>query len=319
MTTTLPSVAVPSATSSVAPPATSPASAAARDGHDAAGVPGGRPTDAPRPPAARGPRRRASRDGVNTSWITLAGLAALIAAWWFSVRLLHVPSYILPDPLAVVRALWSGLAVSPASATGYYLPLWSTFCNAAIGFAIGTGAGLVLGSLMAESRTIERLVMPYAFALQSLPKVAIAPLIVIWLGFGDGSKIAIAALLSFFPILINSFTGLRAVEPERIDLMRSLSASRFETYRIVKLPNAAPYIFAGLDMAVVYALLGTIVAEFLGAQSGMGVVITQAQAVTDVAGVFAALVILGAMGILLHAVVRRLEKRVVHWADRNKR
>jgi NitT/TauT family transport system permease protein len=160
--------------------------------------------------------------------------------------------------------------------------------------------------------------MPYAFALQSLPKVAIAPLIVIWFGFGDGSKIAISALLAFFPMMINSFTGLRSVEPEKVDLMRSLSASRFETYRIVKLPHAAPYIFAGLDMAVVYAFLGTIVAEFLGAQQGMGVVITQAQAVTDVAGVFAALVILGAVGIALHAVVRRLEYRVVHWARRTR-
>lgn len=111
-------------------------------------------------------------------------------------------------------------------------------------------------------------------------------------------------------------TGLRAVDPEKIDLMRSLSASRLETYRIVKLPNAAPYIFAGLDMAVVYALLGTIVAEFLGAQQGMGVVITQAQAVTDVAGVFAALVILGAFGILLHGIVRGVERRVVHWGNR---
>ena len=100
--------------------------------------------------------------------------------------------------------------------------------------------------------------------------------------------------------------------------MRSLSASRFETYRIVKLPHAAPSIFAGLDMAAVYAFLGTIVAEFLGAQQGMGVVITQAQAVTDVAGVFAALIILGAVGIALHAVVRRTEARVVHWAQRTR-
>ena len=99
----------------------------------------------------------------------------------------------------------------------------------------------------------------------------------------------------------------------------SMSASRLETYRIVKLPYAAPYIFAGLDMAVVYALLGTIVAEFLGAQQGMGVVITQAQAVTDVAGVFAALVILGAMGILLHGLVRAAERRVVHWVDRGQK
>lgn len=256
---------------------------------------------------------------VNGTVITLIGLVILFAGWAAAVKYLQVPSYILPSPMAVWNALWSGIAVSPASPLGYYLPLWGTLKNAAIGLAIGSGLGLLLGSLMAESRLIEKLIMPYAFALQSLPKVAIAPLIVIWFGFGDGSKIAISALLAFFPMLINSFTGLRAVEPERIDLMRSLSASRFETYRIVKLPNAAPFIFAGLDMAVVYALLGTIVAEFLGAQQGMGVVITQAQAVTDVAGVFAALVILGAMGILLHGIVRGLEAKIVHWGERGRK
>jgi len=264
------------------------------------------------------PRTKPSRTrlGSPIAWI---GLVVLIAAWIASVQVFNIPSYILPRPEAVVRALWSGLAVSPTSSLGYYLPLWGTLSNAAIGFAIGVALGLVIGSLMAEVPAIERLVMPYAFALQSLPKVAIAPLVVIWFGFGDGSKIAISALLSFFPVLINSFTGLRAVEPERLDLMRSLSATRFETYRIVKLPNAAPFIFAGLDMAVVYALLGAIVAEFLGAQRGMGVVITQAQAVSDVAGVFAALVILGMLGIVLHAIVRWTEARVVHWsANRNK-
>ncbi|RZK97673.1 MAG: ABC transporter permease [Methylobacterium sp.] len=263
--------------------------------------------------------KRRGKRSINGSVIGAIGLVVLFIVWDVSVRVLQVPSYILPSPLSVWRALWSGLAVSPSSPLGYYLPLWGTLKNAAIGLCVGAGAGLVLGSLMAESRTIEKLLMPYAFALQSLPKVAIAPLIVIWFGFGDGSKVAISALLAFFPVLINSFTGLRATEPEKLDLMRSLNASRWETYRIVKLPNAAPFIFAGLDMAVVYALLGTIVAEFLGAQQGMGVVITQAQAVTDVAGVFAALVILGAMGILLHTAVRSAEKKVVHWADRGRK
>ena len=263
--------------------------------------------------------KRRARKGMNGTLVSCIGLIVLFAGWALAVQLLDVPSYILPSPQAVWRALWSGLAVSPSSPLGYYLPLWGTLKNAAVGLAVGAGAGLALGSLMAESRTVEKLIMPYAFALQSLPKVAIAPLIVIWFGFGDGSKVAIAALLAFFPVLINSFTGLRATEPEKLDLMRSLSATRFETYRIVKLPNAAPYIFAGLDMAVVYALLGTIVAEFLGAQQGMGVVITQAQAVSDVAGVFAALVILGVLGIVLHSSVRRLEHRVVHWAHRGKR
>jgi NitT/TauT family transport system permease protein len=268
-------------------------------------------------PAEARPKR--PKVAVNGSVIAGIGLLALFALWIFAVRVLKVPSYILPAPEAVLNALWSGLAINPTDPQGYYVPLWSTLSNAAIGFSIGTGLGLVLGSLMEESRTVEKLLMPYAFALQSLPKVAIAPLVVIWFGFGAGSKIAIAALLAFFPVLINSFTGLRSIEPERLDLMRSLSATRFETYRIAKLPNAAPFIFAGLDMAVVYALLGAIVAEFLGAQQGMGVVITQAQAVSDVAGVFAALVILGALGIALHTSVRRLEHRVVHWAHRGKR
>jgi len=191
--------------------------------------------------------------------------------------------------------------------------------NALLGFAIGAGLGLAFGSLMAEFRPVETVVMPYAFALQSLPKVAIAPLIVIWCGFGDGSKVAMAALLAFFPMMVNSFAGIRAAEVERLELMKALSASRLETYYLVKLPSAAPYIFAGLDMGIVYALLGTIVAEFLGAQEGMGVAITKAQAVTDVAGVFAALVVLGVTGVLLHLVVRWIEKSIVHWADRGKR
>ena len=273
------------------------------------------PAAASKPTAAALRRRRAPR---SLALVPFVGLVVLGALWYGAVQFLKVPTYILPAPDAVARALWSGIAISPASPLGYYLPLWGTLKNAALGFALGSCLGVLFGSLMAEFRFFEKLTMPYAFALQSLPKVAIAPLIVIWFGFGDGSKIAISALLAFFPMMINSFTGLRSVEPEKIDLMRSLSASRFETYRIVKLPHAAPYIFAGLDMAVVYAFLGTIVAEFLGAQQGMGVVITQAQAVTDVAGVFAALVILGAVGIALHAVVRRLEHRVVHWAHRTR-
>jgi NitT/TauT family transport system permease protein len=269
-----------------------------------------------RPASKSGTKVRRRKPARRVAWLPLLGLVVLLALWLGAVRIMKVPAYILPAPQAVVSALWSGIATSPTSPLGYYLPLWSTLKNAALGLSIGCCLGLLLGSLMAEFRAIEKMVMPYAFALQSLPKVAIAPLIVIWFGFGDGSKIAISALLAFFPMLVNSFTGLRSVEPEKVELMRSLSATRFETYRIVKLPHAAPYIFAGLDMAVVYAFLGTIVAEFLGAQQGMGVVITQAQAITDVAGVFAALIILGAVGIILHTIVRSAETRIVHWAQR---
>lgn len=267
--------------------------------------------------AAAKNRRRNVR--IRNIGIGFAGFLTLILVWKLSVNLLNVPSYILPAPEQVVVALWSGLAVPVTSPLGWYLPLWSTMANALVGFAIGALLGLFFGSLMAEFRPVETALMPYAFALQSLPKVAIAPLIVIWCGFGDGSKIAMAALLAFFPMMVNTFAGMRAAEVERIELMKVLSASRLETYRLVKLPSAAPYIFAGLDMGIVYALLGTIVAEFLGAQEGMGVAITKSQAVTDVAGVFAALVVLGVTGILLHLIVRWVERSIVHWADRGKR
>jgi NitT/TauT family transport system permease protein len=262
--------------------------------------------------------RRAPLGRWMRVWINLGVFVAFVLIWVAAVRAFGLRSYILPLPGDVLKALWAGLAVPITDKTGFYLPLWVTLSNSALGFLLGSAFGLLLGSLMAEFRPIEVAVMPYAFALQSLPKVAIAPLIVIWFGFGNGSKVVIAALLTFFPMLVNSFTGLRATEPERIDLMRTLSASRLETYLMVKLPSAAPYVFAGLDMGAVYALLGTIVAEFLGAQAGMGVTITQLQSVSDVAGVFACLIVLGATGIVLHLGMRALERRVVHWTERSR-
>ncbi|MGN6462971.1 MAG: ABC transporter permease [Pseudolabrys sp.] len=258
------------------------------------------------------------RQRIGNILLTIAGVIGLLVLWQMAVQVFHVPPYILPGPERVFNALWSGLAVPLDSRVGFYIPLANTLGHAALGFLIGAILGLLLGSLMAEFRPAEIILMPYAFALQSLPKIAIAPLIIVWCGFGNGSKVVMAALLTFFPMLVNSFAGIRSTEPERLDLMKALSASRLQTYLRVKLPTAAPYIFAGLDMGVVYALLGTIVAEFLGAQEGIGVVITQAQAVTDVAGVFAALVILGVVGIALHLLIKVTEHRVVHWSDRRK-
>ena len=122
-----------------------------------------------------------------------------------------------------------------------------------------------------------------------------------------------AALLTFFPVLVNTFAGIQSTERGRLDLMQSLSASRLETYWNVKLPSAAPYIFAGLEMGIVYALLGTIVAEYLGAQQGIGVTIMQAEAVTDVPTVFAVLVILGAVGVAMHLGISWLKARIIRW------
>lgn len=256
---------------------------------------------------------------IGSPALMAAGAVLVLIVWEISSDWLQVPHYILPAPMAVWRSLWSGLYLPVTSPNGFYLPLTSTLFNAGIGFLIGATLGVLLGSLMAESAIVEMLLMPYAFALQTLPKVAIAPLIVIWCGFGDGSKIAMAALLTFFPMMVNTFSGIQGTEPERIDLMRALSASRIETYWRVKLPSAASFIFAGIDMGIVYALLGTIVAEFLGAQQGIGVTIVQAQAVTDVATVFAALILLALVGMVFHSAVRRIERHVVHWGRRDRK
>lgn len=258
------------------------------------------------------PSRRRRWPG-RSSLISLAGLVVVLGGWELLVHGTGIPSYVLPSIEDVVRSLADGLLVPVTDRSGYYLPLWSTLSNSAIGYFIGGLLAIVLGSLMAEFRTLEKLLMPYAFALQSLPKVAIAPLIVIWCGFGDSSKIAMAALLTFFPVLVNTFAGIQSTERGRLDLMQSLSASRLETYWNVKLPSAAPYIFAGLEMGIVYALLGTIVAEYLGAQQGIGVTIMQAEAVTDVPTVFAVLVILGVVGVAMHLAISWLKARIIHW------
>ena len=145
----------------------------------------------------------------------------------------------------------------------------------------------------------------------------IAPLFIIWFGFGITSKIIMAGIVSFFPILVNVITGLRSTDAQKIELMRSLRASRWQTFKMVKLPSALPMIFAGLHIAVIFSILGAIVGEFVGSKKGLGNLILQMNFNLDTAGVFAALVCLSTMGITLHLVMHWLQRRVVFWADHN--
>ena len=183
------------------------------------------------------------------------------------------------------------------------------------GFVIGSALGLVLAAAMAEFRPIERLLFPYIAAIQSLPKVAIAPLYVIWFGYQIESKIAMAATLAMFPVLLNALQGFLSVDRDRLELMASLDASRWQAFWLVKLPATLPLIFAGLNLGIVYALLGALVAEFIGAQRGMGVMVMQLQSVNDTAGVFAVLVVLAVVGYLLIASMRFIQHRVVFWSS----
>jgi NitT/TauT family transport system permease protein len=237
-------------------------------------------------------------------------LVAVLALWEGAVRVFHVPAIVVPPPSAVLVALWTGL--SSGEWTEHLLvTLWEILA----GFLLGSAWGLVLGFAIALFPTAERLLYPYVVAFQTVPKVAIAPIMVIWFGYGLSSKIIITATIAFFPLLANTITGLHAASREQIEMLQAYTASRAQIFRMVRLPGALPYIFTGLDIAIVLSVIGAIVGEFVGAQAGLGYLILQKNFNFDMAGTFAILVILSAIGTALHALVSFAHRRVVFWVD----
>ena len=150
--------------------------------------------------------------------------------------------------------------------------------------------------------------------VQTSPKVAIAPLLVIWFGFGITSKVVMTAMISFFPVVVNTIAGLRVSDAEQVMLLRSYSASRLDIFRIVQLPSSLPFIFAGLDVAIVLSVIGTIVAEFVGSTAGLGHTLLKFNQVMDIPGVFASLAVLSLLGVALHTILQLVQRKVVFWA-----
>jgi NitT/TauT family transport system permease protein len=271
--------------------------------------------------AAMQPRKARSRRG---SWPDAArlvdaglgvalfiGLIALIEA---VVRIFAIPSYVFPTPSDILVALYAGFANSVFSRAAYYVHIATTATEALSAFAIGSTVGIAVGALIVQFPLLRRIMLPYFIGLQSVPKVALAPLFVVWFGLGISSKIVLGILLTFFPLMINTAAGLASVERERIELMKSLKATGWKTFRLVTLPSALPFIFAGLEMAAAYAVLGAVVGEFVGGTSGLGVLILNRNAALDIAGSLAALIILAVMGIVLQRAVAVARARVLFWA-----
>ena len=234
----------------------------------------------------------------------------LIATWHLTVTFFNVPGYILPKPTEVATAFINGISSGLFLYHGAY-----TLTEALSGFAIAAISGIVLGSLIAQSRLLEKTLYPYLIVIQTTPKIAIAPLLIIWFGFGISSKIFVAATVAFFPILVNVIAGLRSVDQDKLDLMRALNATKWQRFRMVLLPSALPMIFAGLNVAIVFSILGAIVGEFVGSKAGIGNLILQANTNLDAAGIFAALACLSIMGLLLHGAMAWLQRKVVFWAQ----
>ena len=168
-----------------------------------------------------------------------------------------------------------------------------------IGYLLGCFLAVVIGALLAEIPIIERALMPYIVALQSMPKVALAPLIIVWFGFGMSSKVVLVALICFFPVFINTLVGIRSVNPDIVNLYRAFSASRWNILLNVKLPAAASSIFAGLQISVAMALIGAVVGEFIASKAGLGNLLQASSMTMDVATMFAVVIVLGGMSVLL--------------------
>ena len=245
---------------------------------------------------------------VKDTAISIAFFAFTMGTWEVSTRVFNVPSYVLPPPSAIAMALYRGLS------SGLYIRhLGFTLQATLTGFVLGSLFGILLGALVASYRYFELLVYPYIIMFKSMPKVALAPLFVLWLGLGIWSKIVSAAILCFFPLMINTIAGLRSADEDRISLMKSLGASRFQIFLHLRLPSALPFIMAGLELAVVLSLIGTIVAEFVGARAGLGTLIQNMSSNMDGAGQFSVLVLLSAIGLTMNYAVRRLKKWVLFW------
>ncbi len=238
----------------------------------------------------------------------------VVAAWEAAGRVFRIPDYVLPLPSDVAVALGRGLNAGLLAREGYWLHTGVTLAETLLGFFIGSAIGLALGMIVSQVRLVECTLRPYIIAFQSLPKVAVAPVIVLWFGFGMVSKVVIVSLLTFFPLLVTSMAGFKAVESERVDLMRSLAAGDWQIFWKIRFPSALPYIFAGLDMAVVFSVVGAIVGEFVGAQRGLGVQILQMNFAMDVAGTFSVFVILSVVGVGMHQALQRVKRAVLFWA-----
>lgn len=257
---------------------------------------------------------RAFRDSIYyRPMLGVLSVLLLFSVWQASVAYLNIPHYVLPEPLKVFYALIDGLSGSPFDRGSYWYHLIDTVKTTLLGFTIGSAIGITLAALMAQSSFFQGIFFPYVVILQSLPKIAIAPLYIIWFGYQIESKIAMAATLTLFPVLVNSLQGLSTTPQDRLEVMAALKASAWQTFWYIKLPSALPLIFAGLSLGIVYAQLGTIVSEFVGAQRGMGVIITQLQSLSDTAGVFSVLIVLAVTGFVLITAMRTIHQKVIFW------
>jgi NitT/TauT family transport system permease protein len=234
---------------------------------------------------------------------------ALFVLWEMVCRVLSIPLTILPAPSDVFGALWQYRA---PIADNSFVTLWTTLA----GFLLATVFGLVLGIAVGWHRAIYAGIYPVLIGFNSIPKVAVVPVLILWFGIGEVPAVLTAFLISFFPIVVNVATGLATTEPELEDVLRALGASKLDVMRKVGIPRSLPYFFGSLKVAITLAFVGAVVSETVGANKGIGKLMLDAQAAFQVPIVFAGLLVLAVLGIVLYAATAAIESHFTGWAFR---
>ncbi len=248
------------------------------------------------------------KDRISSIIYPLLTFVVLIAVWQGAIVVFKVPDYILPLPGSVLHYLKVGYV------DGEFWPHFAfTLRTTLTGYVIGCSAAVVVGTVLAESRIFEKCFYPYIVALQSMPKVALAPLIIVWFGYGITSKIVMVALMCFFPLFVNTVVGIRQADPALLNMMKAFSAPQWLIFLKVKLFAAAGHIFAGLQISIVLSLIGAVVAEFIASNKGIGWLIQSSLANFNTAQMFAALFSLIIIGLVGTRTVQFLQNRFVFW------
>lgn len=251
--------------------------------------------------------QRLSSAAYHRVGLPLLGIVGAVACWWFLVAAFDIEALLLPPPQDVVVSLVDYRQTLLDE-------LWVTLMEVLAGFAAGAAAGLLVATLLVASRTLERATMPLVVGLNAIPKVALAPLLMLWLGLGHGPKIALAASICFFPIMIATMAGLRATPAEFGDLARSLSASRWQTFVKVKVPWALPQVFVGLKLGMTLAVIGAVVAQIHRPSGGLGTTLLLATQSVNTSLAFAVIFVLMVLSICLFYGVVALERLLLPWA-----
>jgi NitT/TauT family transport system permease protein len=234
------------------------------------------------------------------------GTAIILFFWHYYIVLFNVPAVVLPSPWNVGAAIYN---FTPALLS----ESWVTFLECVYGFFLALIIGIPIAVITTYSRLLNSMFYPLLVASQSIPKVALAPILLVWFGTGIESKLAMVFVISFFPIVVDTATGLRTTSPELLELARSLQSSRLQTFTKVQLPSALPFIFSGAKIAVTLAVIGAVIGEFIGANQGLGNLLLVANSQMNTSLAWAALIVLSALGMILYASVVLAERILMPW------